>query len=176
MKDIILLGKTDDLTTDHLFINFFAKHYSVTYINKDTFCRKGIGNELLIYSSTNPLITNSSKSILVFKNNYIPTKDKFNTNNCVTVVSSENLTQLDFLLNNDIPALTCGKSPKDTITFSSISDDTIMISLQREIINFNNNKIFPCEVPFTLQFNKVFPHLACFAAAVEIGLYDKNYL
>ena len=49
-------------------------------------------------------------------------------------------------VNSNTQYITCGMSGKDTITFSSIDEQEVCVSLLREVKDINNNEIEPFEV------------------------------
>ena len=68
-----------------------------------------------------------------------------------------------------IPAITCGLSPKDTLTLSSRTSDSLMISLQRTMSSISGYSIDPVEIPLSLSCPRN-PLLVLPAAAVLLLL------
>ena len=62
------------------------------------------------------------------------------------IVSSDNKEALKILSYEKVNVITCGGA-KDTIGYSSNSDDEIVVSVQREILSLNGKKYEPFEIP-----------------------------
>ena len=79
------------------------------------------------------------------------------------------------MLKLNLRTITCGVSPKDTITFSSKNEDEIVISLQRSIINLKDESIEPLEIPFKKDIADDDYMLMAYASIlIETGIIDKN--
>ena len=66
--------------------------------------------------------------------------------NSDVIVSSDNKEALKILSSEKVNVITCGGA-KDTIGYSSNSDDEIVVSVQREIFSLNGKKYEPFEIP-----------------------------
>lgn len=85
------------------------------------------------------------------------------------IISSENEKQLKELQNTDFTVITCGLSPKDTVTFSSNDDNICIVSLQREF-KIGKDIIEPQELALKneTEFKSSFSVLAAGAAVMLI--------
>lgn len=66
--------------------------------------------------------------------------------NADIIVSSDNKDALKILSSEKMNVITCGGA-KDTIGYSSNSDDEIVVSVQREILSLSGKKYEPFEIP-----------------------------
>ena len=66
--------------------------------------------------------------------------------NSDVIVSSDDKEALKILSSEKMNVITCGGA-KDTIGYSSNSDDEIVVSVQREIFSLNGKKYEPFEIP-----------------------------
>ena len=66
--------------------------------------------------------------------------------NADIIVSSDNKDALKKLSSEKMNVITCGGA-KDTIGYSSNSDDEIVVSVQREILSLSGKKYEPFEIP-----------------------------
>lgn len=73
------------------------------------------------------------------------------SNSLTCITSEDDIKSLEFLRYNKNPALTCGMSLKSTITLSSFTDETAVVSLQREILNLNGFKVVPRDLTISLS-------------------------
>lgn len=72
--------------------------------------------------------------------------------NAEVVVSSEDADVISALSEKQVRVITCGGA-KDTLTYTSNSDDGIVISLQRQIISDDGNMCEPFEIPLYKKEN-----------------------
>lgn len=69
----------------------------------------------------------------------------------IGICEDSNTSALSLFKSNHLPALTCGISHKNTVTFSSIGEKEFILTLQREIFDINGNKILPFDVKLKFQ-------------------------
>ncbi len=74
-----------------------------------------------------------------FKNQVLP-------KGIVGVCEDNNSSAIDIFKANRLPAMTCGLSHKNTVTFSSMGKKHFVLTLQREITDINGNTILPCDI------------------------------
>lgn len=67
--------------------------------------------------------------------------------NGVAVVDSSNYQQSPSLTDAGFPAITCGLHSRDTMTLSSIREDSAVIDIQRAILNLDGSRTEPQELP-----------------------------
>ncbi|MCL2035204.1 MAG: hypothetical protein FWG94_10820 [Oscillospiraceae bacterium] len=92
----------------------------------------------------------SSAAIFVFKD-CTPIPAGFETTGGqVAIVDSGNNDAMKLVSSTKMPAVTCGLSPCDTLTLSSLSEDSAVIGLQRCITCFDGAVIEPQEIPVSL--------------------------
>ena len=66
------------------------------------------------------------------------------------MLNTENLNKIENI-ENVKQVITCGVKEKDTVTFSSIEEDSIILNIQRAIKNIRNNNIEPSERKIYIQ-------------------------
>lgn len=84
---------------------------------------------------------------------------------CVAIVDSRNKNAMEILLRCGTGAIVCGKNPSDTVSFSSITDDTLTVCQQRFIKTVDGRIIEPREFPFKYKSQSV--ETALLSAAVQ---------
>ena len=67
------------------------------------------------------------------------------------VVEPENEKAIDVIKKKSLQPVTCGLSQRDTLTFSSLSAEGAVVSLQREIRSIGSGSILPREIPVKLR-------------------------
>ncbi len=86
-------------------------------------------------------------------------------NGIIGICESTNKSALCIFEKSKTPIISCGNNPKNTITFSSINNDSILLSLQRTITGINSDKTEPCEISIKLS-QKYHPFSVMASAAV----------
>lgn len=79
--------------------------------------------------------------IPVFKNNFHAPEHFY------AIVDPSNEEAIEIIRKNNMQAITCGLSQKDTFTFSSIDQDKAVVSLQRELFSLDGGYVEPSEIP-----------------------------
>lgn len=69
----------------------------------------------------------------------------------VAVVHSQDESSLRFCAQHHLRTLTCGLSSKDTLTLSSVTAESAVICLQREIGTLHGEVLEPYEIPVKLR-------------------------
>lgn len=93
------------------------------------------------------------KGIAVFLEKNIRFKDQLLPIGIVGVCEENDKTALEIFKKSHNAVITCGINNKNTITFSSISPNTLFATLQRSIYDINGNLLEPCELKIKLTEN-----------------------
>ncbi|MCL1866347.1 MAG: hypothetical protein FWF82_02940 [Oscillospiraceae bacterium] len=127
-----------------------TKSYRVTYVKGKSLVQAGSGYEIVITDTPELKSLYVPECIVVMKNAAkvpdIPLPEK-----SIIIANSENLEQLTALKNAGRGVITCGSNEKDTLCYSSLTGDSIVISLNRQITAFSGRKIQPLEIPFKME-------------------------
>ena len=137
---------TDDKNIKKDVENIFSKKESIL-ISKDKI--NIFGKKYLINFSGIP-IKNSSRKIVLLAKDFYEGIDI--TDEDICIVNSTDKKALQILKKCNSPVITCGFNSSDTLTFSSLSKDTI-VSLQRGVETSQEKKLEPNEFKsmFTTQ-------------------------
>ena len=94
----------------------------------------------------------------------------------IGICESTNKSALTIFEKSKIPIISCGNNPKNTITFSSINDDSVLLSLQRNITSFDGEEIFPCELNIKLTKKyQPFSIMASTTALLLCGIIPEEF-
>ena len=85
------------------------------------------------------------------------------------VCEENNRTALETFKKSKNAVITCGINNKNTITLSSITDNTLLATLQRSIYDVNGNVLEPCE--FKINLTEAFSPFAIMSS-VAVLLYN----
>lgn len=172
---IFLTGNDEDSTLYDYFYRQLKDKLSILSITADEILKSSPESELVLVRTENIPKVNTD-FLLVLGKSASPQAIK-NLKNCISaIVSSETEKQLKILSKHSVPTITCGLFPKDTVSYTSKTGESIVLSLQRTIEQINGNIIEPFELPFPISGLGDYADLAFFAFCVEIGLCDNNFL
>jgi hypothetical protein len=150
MTIVSVIGSGTDRAFEELALSQLTKSYRVTYLKNKSIVQAGSGYEIVIAESTELKSLFVPECIVIMKSAgtipHIPLPEK-----SLIIVNSENTEQLAALKYANVSVLTCGASEKDTLCYSSLTSDSIVISLNREIIAFSGRRIQPLEIPLKLD-------------------------
>lgn len=144
MTDIFVTGNADDKAHEQLIKSRLAKSYTITYINRNSFYKTGSGYNLIIFDSENPQIDTNGSVLLMKENGTIPSALPADI---TAIINADNEEQLKSVQSMGIKTITCGTCDTSTVSFSSETDETIVISLNRSITALSGKIIQPLEIP-----------------------------
>jgi len=104
--------------------------------------------DILILNCSHITNLSAPNTIIVFKESFSSKNKLGNISGCYAITPSENNFALSVLSGKGLSSVTCGLSEKDTVTFSSFTDNSAVVSLQREIINLFGSSVLPCDITF----------------------------
>ncbi len=96
----------------------------------------------------------------------------------MAVVGSDNPAAIEFLAQARQPAITCGLSPRDTITLTSMTDTGAVVAIQRSILSLDGRASEPGELPVRLSAPTDSYAIMCAAAVLAYSgrLHDRAEL
>lgn len=145
MTDIFIVGSRGNDRIGRLIKNRLSETYEVTYFCGNSVERYGAGYKLLVFDCESPFFYGISGGIALFKNGKVNCADL--PENCTAIINADDPTHRKILGSCDIPAVACGLSPTATISFTSETDDTLVVSLNRELVALSGKTIEPLEIP-----------------------------
>lgn len=169
MTSIIIYGN-DEKRNNEIIKNLSP--FGAIIINKNRICR--LGDNFLIINGSDFDFIEDSKGIVIFISPNGLNNDIVIPKSFVAITESDNQTALSILLNNETKTITCGMSSTDTLTLSSISDDTRTICLQRELETLSGKTVEPFEFSIKNCFSTDEFGLLAARAVLLLSEYD-NY-
>ncbi len=166
MNSIIICGNRNDISVT----NIVKKAVSL-YINPTDDNSKFIFKECDNVSK----IEKEDKGVVVFKNSFNYNNEPIYLKNMIPIFDSQNYEARKVLKKQGNIAISCGMSLHDTLSISSLDFSSAIVSLQRQIINFNLKVIEPYE--FRVNFSEksgIYPILASCAILLLLGISPKN--
>jgi hypothetical protein len=175
MTTVFLIGEADDLGLESLIKSNLSNTYSVTYVKDSSVSRLGKGYDILVIDTPHLGIIELSECIIVMKDfGEVPSAAL--PEKSIVIANSENTTQLNALEIYKQRVISCGKGLRDTFSYTSLTHDGIVISLNREITAFSGKKIQPLEIPvkFNAAPDNVYDTIAYTALRLVLDDYDSE--
>ena len=148
MTTIFICGDSRDKDFYFLLKNILSKTYRVTYIKKNNLCQWGSGYELTAVEFERFERVEFEEPVFLLKKGCVP---DFGFPEQATVIAcSENEEQMKALKGSGCHTITCGFRKTDTFSYSSLSDDEVVVSLNRELTAFSGKNVQPLELPIEI--------------------------
>ncbi len=164
MLIVVLLGNQDKEFCECIFSNL-SKKRTVIFVNSNGISKKGSGKELMLVSYPEKCRINADTVLVILGDECKSVPSEINDG--IFIINSKNKRQAELLNGQNYLAITCGASPKDTITYSSRTDDETVLSLQRSVKTLSGKTTEPFELPVNTSVNEsVFATLASQAVLI----------
>jgi hypothetical protein len=175
MTTVFLIGDSADSGLESLIKSNLINTYSVTYIKECSVSRMGKGYDILVLDTPHLGEIELNECIVVMKD-YGDVPNAALPEKSIVIANSENSGQLGHLEAFKQRVISCGKSGRDTFSYTSLTHDGIVISLNREITAFSGKKIQPLEIPvkFTATPDNVYDTIAYTALRLVLDDYDSE--
>ena len=145
MTDIFIVGSSGSGKIGQLVRNRLSETYDITYFCGNRIERFGTGYNLLVFDCEAPILSGISGGIVLLEQGgRLP---EALPKNCTAIINSDDKAHRRILRARGIPTVACGLSDTATISFTSETDDTLMVSLNRELTALSGKKIEPLEIP-----------------------------
>lgn len=171
MTAIFICGASGDRDFEMLFREILSENYRITYIRDKSVYQWGGGYELMAADFDGYGEIFSEKPVFLLKKDCVP-NFAFPENSTV-IAFSENEKQLTALKNQPIHPITCGFGKTDSFSYSSLSDERIVVTLNREITALSGKKMQPLELPLEIPKGVELYSVIAFTA-LRIMLDDYN--
>ncbi len=148
MTTIFIAGDETDHSFGSLLENILSETYRITYVKNGSVCQWGKGYELLAADFPRYNKISVETPVFLLKKDCVPDFE-FPSNSAV-IACSENEKQLKALKDKGLHVITCGFGKTDSFSYSSLAEETVVVTLNRELTAFSGKKIQPLEVPATI--------------------------
>lgn len=146
-----------------LILSELTLRYKVTLINENGVISKGQGYELLFVVARKISVAEIENAAVILEKDVLDSLAAFSRSTSV-VAFSENDEQIRLLRDSSCKIYTCGFHKQDTFSYSSLGDDSVVISLNREITALSGKKIQPLEIPLEIPKGACVYSLMAFTA------------
>lgn len=148
MTSIFIYGDDKDETFRNLLQNILSETYRITYIKNNSVRQWGKGYELLAMDMPDYEAIETENPVILLKKGSVPNMTL--PGDGTVIACSENEEQIKALKNCSSHVITCGFCKTDTFSYSSLSDDKVVVSMNREVTAFSGKKIQPLEIPLEI--------------------------
>jgi hypothetical protein len=151
MISVILCGKANDTSISDTLLPALAGYGSGIYCGARRMARFGAGEpEFLIFDCEKPPEIELDSGILLFKNSFDSPDPVLVPNGFSCILDSKNLHAAS-ALQGSAAAITCGTSPKDTVSIAALDENSAALSLQRSILTVGGSVLEPHDFPVSLS-------------------------
>lgn len=171
MTSIFIYGDEKDESFCRLLQNRLSETYRITCVKNRSIYQWGRGYELLALDMSNYKAIEAENPIILLKKGCIPQIPL--PDNGTVIACSENEEQIKALKGCNAHVITCGFGKTDTFSYSSLSDDRMVVSMNREVTAFSGKKIQPLEIPLEIPEEADIYSVIAFTA-LRILLDDYN--
>lgn len=168
---IAAFGSKKDKEIENLLIKKISSRYCLLNFDEKGIIQIGDGYDVLLYNSDKPKEIKVDSAIIILKEDCVFCP-KIVSQNSAIIAFSENEKQISSLSNITQPVITCS-GQKSTISFSSNSDDSAVITLNRAIKSLSGRIIEPLEFPIRIDGKNSLYSLMVLTA-VQLMLDDFN--
>lgn len=148
MTTIFVCGEERDKGFGILLKTILSETYRITYVKNSSVYQWGKGYELLALDMPEYEAIETESPVILLKKGCVP--DISFPENATVIACSENEKQIKALKSCKGHVITCGFGKTDTFSYSSLSDDELVVSLNREVTAFSGKKIQPLEIPLEI--------------------------
>lgn len=169
MYKIILVGSKNDSTITSALLKMFSDYGSTILINDGKLKESknsNIGANFILYDTDNLSKCNAEDTIIIIKDQVDIERILFEKIKANIIVSSSNETVISELKNRGIKFITCGMAENDTVSYSSITDESIVFLLQKKIPRLNGKSTEAMEIPLKIQNTNTYYLMSFFACMV----------
>lgn len=166
MTTIFTCGSLSDRSIRSVLPDALSRYGGVQYFNGSELFRLGPHPpRFLVYEWETLPEESCVKGILLFKNSFSPVPFRPMPQGLFPVFEARNRTVSRFLQNAGACAVSCGTSPRDTLSIASLNPQAALVSLQRCITTLDGSRIEPAEILVSLLQPKS-PHQILAAVSV----------
>lgn len=147
MKTLLMYGNEADGQVSAFTQRYFSDWNKVGLITPREIYLPSADCDIMMIEKDNLTTIDAPNMVLFLKNKCNLQSLKSVSENSIMIVNSANQRQRAFVSGISAGAVTFGLSQMDTVTFSSLSEHHIVVSLQRSIMAVDGTVIEPMEIP-----------------------------
>ncbi len=147
MVSIAVVGPAQDKRITSLLRGFLPKSSNVLWVGPHGIFVPPKPPALIVWDTPWPEELNCPCSLVVLKQSMTDFSGLCLPPCQGVVLGSDNSAALNFLAGSSIPAITCGLSGRDSLTLTSMTENSAVIALQRNLPRHDGSYTEPMELP-----------------------------
>lgn len=145
----------------------------VVRLENGVLCAPAGEAELMLWHSDGDVTVRAPGSVLVFGEPSHSAERIEVPDDCVVIAGMGDEAAAGYAARRGLRLLDCGLSSKASLTFSSIGQETGVISLQRSLDGLRGGRIEPLEIPMDFQPKPFYPLLAAVGVMLLAGMGER---
>ncbi len=145
MTDIIIIDRNNQLCDYAMQV--LSKSYFVRSTDGQSLVQKGSGYLLYIIRTEHITQINSDSCVVILGENEQYGNIKTDCQKMYVIANSLCDSQITSLKNCACPVITCGSKSVDSVSFTSICDEIVTVSLNRSVTALSGRSVQPLEIP-----------------------------
>ena len=170
MTDIIVIDSEESLSL--LIAETLSRSFSVRFYNMNSMYLSGEGNAVNLWrtDSLHGLVTDDCIVVMGENTAAIP---RLIPDTAVIIANALNKEQMKTLSYLTCNVITCGNLIMDTVSYTSVTDDTVTVSFSRTFTTLSGREVQPFEMPVCRNNNEsIYSMLAVTALRVLLDAPD----
>lgn len=174
MTNVLLCGNPNDTSVSRALLSALTRYGGVRYSGPGRLFECGCAPEYFLYESEKLPEIGLTSGIILFQNSIPPQEPVFIPPGFLCVLETKNVRAAALLKDTGCTAVTCGTSPKDTLSIAALEEGSAVLSLQRTLETLNGKMLEPHD--FTVKCSEArSPHqLLTVCAALLIAGADSS--
>lgn len=170
MTTVVLCGEREDIGIRRMLVRVLSRYGGLQWYDGHRIRASRQEPEFFLYETPHIPKAEGLEGILIFKNLFYLHEGEKAPKGFIPVLDAQNLAAAAALRRTQAIGITCGASPRDTLSMASLRDDSAVVSLQREIINLKGNTWDPHDRTIRLKAGaEMYPILVSCAVLLLSG-------
>ncbi|MCH5323669.1 MAG: hypothetical protein J1E39_00505 [Eubacterium sp.] len=172
MTDIIVI-ETDTKLSEYI-AREMSKNYFVRYLRGTKLTESGSGYMLDILSTESLTHICCQSAVVILGEGVEPEFNEL-SGKLTFIADSLDTKQLTALSRCNHPVITCGTFEKDTVSYTSITEDSVTVSLNRKVTALSGRSVQPLEFPVRMTHGyEIYHCLAVTALRILLDDFDSD--
>ena len=143
MTNILLCGNPNDTSVSQVLLSALTRYGGVRYSGPDRLLERGSAPEYFLYESEKLPEIGLDRGIILFRNSIPAQEARFIPPGFLCVLETKNTRAAMLLKDTGCTAVTCGTSPKDTLSVAALEEGAAVLSLQRTLETLDGKMLEP---------------------------------
>lgn len=171
MNNVIIIDDDEDVAI--CAVEALATSFHVRFCSGNSLYETGCGKSIYIWR-TDVLHSLGAEDCIIVLGENVNAVPSFLPQSALIIANALNKQQMEILSHRNNNVITCGNLVMDTVSYTSITDEKITVSLGRAVVLPDGTEIQPFEKPVRKSTgDRIYPVLA--SSALRIVLGDSSF-